>query len=173
MTRGVTAEHARRLGQGFVGAMGLLVAWNLYVIVRNQHDFSPGNQIRVRSHHIERLAKKDELGLVRDTFGTYYQLRVLAGKTVVMDRQYAFLPFYMERIARIHVELSDEKRTLTAAQVEALAPEVDETVTIATGAKVAIVRDDAETRYVFVRTPGARMILPETRYQRIVAEAKP
>jgi len=164
------------LGVAFLVITSLLLAWNVHVVLRNQRTFAPDDLPKVRSHYILTLAAKDRMDLVKHTVATYQRLRLLAGKTLVVSKRLQHHRFYLERVARLHVEIVPERLALPDPVTDRL---IKTRVSISwrlgigipidsSGLPLGLIIEPDATRYVLMERGGggSYLILPESLYLR-------
>jgi len=72
------------LGITFLVMIVQLLVWNLYTIRRNQHVLPAWETIHVNSGNIVTVAMKNPADVVNKLLATFYYLRLLSGKTLVI-----------------------------------------------------------------------------------------
>lgn len=168
MPTAISKLRTQGLGALFLATMLGLLVWNGWIMVRNQRDFPWDYKIQVQPRGLGHALQTNSMALVRQQFGTYQQLRLLRGKTLVVAADGPLDNFMLERAARVRLEISPEHLFLPAATTERLhARSVRFLEANGSTALEVIVEPDA-SRYVAVERTGGglMMILPEELYRR-------
>jgi hypothetical protein len=179
------------LGRVFVLVIALLLAWNVYVARRNQSLFGPEATPRVRPRNIATVAAIDSMDTVAYTFATYYRLRALAGRTLVLPEWLAGHRFHFERVSRLRIELVPGRLTLPTEVADRLRPDVERWWSLDRESPLAVILNDRPNdppntgpsgpgggrggmvdRYVLVERTGGGLylLLPEELYRRLLAQ---
>jgi hypothetical protein len=155
------------LGITFVVVVAQLLAWNLYVIVRNHTLLGPDEAPRSRSGNIVTLAMKNPTDVVRRALATYYYLRVLAGKTLVVPPMLPAIHLFLERVSRVHLEVAGARLPLPAPSCMRLQELVERRYFLDVSKVLDVVLDPTATRFVTASCPdGSYLIVPEAVYRR-------
>ena len=166
---GSTDTPGRRtwLGITFVVVVAQLLAWNLYVIVRNQGLLPPDETPRPRSGNIVTLAMKNPADVVRRALATYYYLRVLAGKTLVVPPKLPAYTLFLESGSRLHLEQAPARLPLSEASCMRLQELVERRYFLDVSHPLDVVLDASAPRFVTTSCPdGSYLIVPEDMYRR-------
>jgi hypothetical protein len=172
----IAGPPARRswLGVVFVVVVAQLFAWNLYVIGRNQRILGKDETPRRRPGNIVTLAMKNPADVVRFFLATFYYLRVLAGKTLVIPFRYSEYRLFFERVSRLHVEIQRPPPRLAPLSALRLQELVERRYFLGVGTSVDVVLSPAAERYVMAEAgEHAFLVLPEPLYQRELAANPP
>jgi hypothetical protein len=167
---GRTPRRRYWLGITFVVVVAQLLAWNLYVIVRNQALLGPDETPRPRSGNIVTLAMKNPTDVVRRALATYYYLRVIAGKTLVVPPKLPAIHLFLERVSRVHLEVARARMPLSPESCMRLQELVVRRYFLDVSKPLDVVLDDAAPRYVTASCPdGSYLAVPEAMYLRQLA----
>jgi hypothetical protein len=157
---------ARAVGVGFVVVLLGLLAWNIHMIPRNQKHLFKVDRFGVHPRSVSLLADRQKWAFVRQRFPTYHRLRLLAGKTVVIDERRLSHRFFLERLSRLRIEVSPVRLELPADAEQRLAAQVDRWWYLGIDMPFQVVLDDAATRYVLAERVGGGLLflVPESLY---------
>jgi hypothetical protein len=154
------------LGVTFVVLMAQLLAWNLYVIVRNQELLGPDETPRPRSGSIVTLAMKNPTDVVRRALVTYYYLRVLAGRTLVVPPRFPAIPLFLASVSRVRLEPARADLPLSPEGCMRLQELVERRYFLDVSKALDLVLDDSAARYVAASCPdGSYLVVPEAVYR--------
>jgi hypothetical protein len=151
----------------FAVVLAQLLAWNVWVIVRNQRAYGPHEGPHVVPRDISRLTQFHPWDQVWATYGWYYLIRKLGtGTTLVVTPEMEGHRFYVEELSRLHLEVDRSPLVVTPAFIERIKP--DEIGMLDEHRPCRIVIEPGATRYRVVRTHdyALYLVLPEARYQR-------
>jgi hypothetical protein len=164
----LSKHRAQGLGALFLATMLGLLIWNGVTLVRNQRDFPDDYRIEVHPRSIGQALMSNSMELVRLQFGTYQQLRLLRGKTLVVPADGPLDHFMLEHASRVRLEISPEHLLLPAATTERLQTGSVRFLQADGATALQVVVAPGASRYVAAEREGGGLILivPEDVYRR-------
>jgi hypothetical protein len=158
------------LGITFVVVVVQLLVWNLYVIVRNQSLLPADETPRSRSGNIETLAMKNPADVVRYALATFYYLRVLAGKVVVVPPTLARFRLFFEGVSRLHAELAPAELPLDELSCYRLQELVERRYFLDVSLHLDVVLEPSAPRFVIATcTKHSYLLVPEPTYRTLAS----
>jgi hypothetical protein len=167
----------RKVGVGFVVVIAALLAFNGYVLQRNQRGeiFAASDRFAVRPRNIGRMARLNTMQIVKTTFAAYHLLRTrLAGAHLRLPARLEAHQFALEHVSRLHVELGPQNIELPSATVHRLFDTATEVWSLMPENLTGVLVEPGAADYVMVSRPedyGLLVIISEARYQRELAES--
>jgi hypothetical protein len=155
------------LGVAFLVVVVQLTLWNLHVVRRNQEVLPRDETLYKRSGNIVTLAHQNPADVVRRYLATFYLLRELKGKTLVLPASMAQHCFFLEHVSGVHVELVSGDLELPGEPEKELRPLINRDYFLGASSPLHVVLDPTADRYVLARPKQGHdyFILPEVLYQ--------
>jgi hypothetical protein len=109
-----------RLALVFVAALALLLADNVYWLVRNQMQLDCAYKVCVSPRSIEAVMLRSPNPKISFLANLHFLSRRIPGAKVTVPRWLAAQRWYLEHLGRLRVEIADSPLTIDAAQVDRL-----------------------------------------------------
>jgi hypothetical protein len=162
-----SARRVQWVSIAFVVIAIELVAWNLYVLQRNQRRFAADDKPVPTSRNIAAVAARNWYAPIKYTFALWQRLRVLEGATLIVPESMRGQPeLGLGRVSRLTLEFAPPLE-MPAATFARLNERATYRGNLETQQLVSILVDPAARRYVWATVPdnGPVMILPEALYR--------
>lgn len=176
--RDVMSDRVKqRVGRGFITIVAGLLAFNVFVLIRNQldHRFTEPDRFAIRPRSIALSARQNTMQTVKTTFAAYHTMRNrLGGTHLLLPARLEAHKFALERVSRLEVELGPTLIVLPSAVVQRLFDVATDVWSMEPENLTGAIIEPGATRYVLVLRPedfGLMVIITEERYQRERAEA--
>ena len=147
-----------------------LLALNAWMWFRNQKSFEKEDRPRIVPRNIARVASLNTHDPVKYTFNMYYELRDLDGATLVIPERMWGHEFYLERVARVNVEIVPNAPVISNELLERLRFDgaVTKTLHIDVSSWLDVVIVPGTKKYLLTQTADSQfwVIVPEELYQK-------
>lgn len=163
---------------GFVVGLGLLLADNLYWLVRNQIELPCVIKACVSPRGLEAVTRKSTDPKIATVANWYFLNRRIPGRKLAVPRRMATIKWHLENLARLRVEVSDRSFIVDAGHVERLRRTSAERREVrwwrrkSVRGQLYLRVDPAATDYVLAETAeadGTLFVMPRSEYAAVAA----